>query len=91
MTYAKASRASSVPRRLRGACLVTAAGLAMTALTTVHAGDATHAWALGTGALVLLYCFANVGYVAALGPERAAASRSLLSNSTGHSVAISRA
>jgi APA family basic amino acid/polyamine antiporter len=39
--------------------------------------------ALGTGALVLLYCFANVGYVAALGPERAAASDGIAAEAVG--------
>src|SRR5690606_206977 len=33
--------------------------------------------ALGTGALVLLYCFANIGYVSALGAERAMASEGI--------------
>lgn len=39
--------------------------------------------AAGTTALILLYCLANVGYIAALGPERAAESNSIAASAVG--------
>lgn len=41
------------------------------------------AMALGTGILILVYCFANVGYLAALGPQAAAASDGIAATAVG--------
>jgi basic amino acid/polyamine antiporter, APA family len=79
--------------------MLSAAGVAMIAVlwayegwqnVTFSAGEAVRpqttfprAIGVGTAALIVIYMMANIGYVAALGPEGAAASSSIAADATG--------